>query len=263
MSLEDRVKGGFELATAPAETDVALATLIATYHAQRRQRALLVVVTAVITLLVATGGGGALRWIQSLDLSVPPADRSESVPDREHRENPREFTEDSGLRAPRRDVAITRIYGGTSFDKRDTAIHAQDGEVAHGSTPRSQDEQAPATVNDDPDRDLTRVVPEEWSHGAGGNSGIAMFSATATEDLIRVKLDSEGGAGSSGLEAEVYEVVNGESTLLATICSWKTYSSFIGITSGADIEVRVSSSGCNGRDLNLKGTATVAFYEWK
>jgi hypothetical protein len=272
VSVEARLRRGFERATENVATpvDVALATVVANYRAQRRQRGVLLVAAAIAGVVMLIAGDDALRWVQTLDRQTAPAERSRETgeetngdvaPDAVVAENadPNEpVSETEPRRAARRRARIVppAVTGGARPQRgavSDEGLPADDEEEPRSST-RGRD----ASRNRP---DLSRVVSRHWSHTPDGNSGVATFRSALDEVAIRVRLELKGGGGTSGLEADLYEIVGGEESHVANFCSFETYSPPFEITPGARIEVRVSSSGCNGTDLAIKGTATVAFYE--
>lgn len=269
MSLEARLKSGFERATTTTRppTDLALTNLIATYHAQRKQRVMLAAAAAIVAVLVATLGDGAVRWVDGLQ-RVRPADNGRDAPLRVER---------GQLRADRGEEATVRRPGSTNVTRTTAASGLQGrpfqppdrsesgGSETSSSTTTHDDTRTSSSTDGMTDpgepRDLTRVVTEKWSNAPDGNSGVTTFPSIGSETHIRVKLEGTGGGGSSELAADVYEIVDGEKRLVAALCSYDTYSDFLPITAGAQIEVRVASGGCNGTDLDIKGTVDVAFYE--
>jgi hypothetical protein len=265
MSLDLRLKQGFEHAVVrDASVDAALANVLASYHARRRNRAVLVAAAAAFAILVVTAGGGALRWVQGLEQGTPPAERQRDEPP-----PPSERDPEKAITKETRPLDLIEDLG--VIGSRKPADSRRVGAVPPLQQDTLQPEQAPSAMEPDPApaepadsasmrRDLTRVAEEEWSHEPTGNSGVTGFDSRPNESFIRARLDISGGGGTSGAEAEVYEIVDGERSLIGTFCSYESYSPFFAITPGSRIEVHVSSRGCNGSDLSIKGTATVAFY---
>lgn len=268
MSLEARLKHGFERATraAPSVTDAALASIVATYHRQRRQRAVLLAATAAAAVLALVAGDGAVRWVQGLERDIPPADESRDL------DNERSGGERSGyesLDEPTRrsvpdgvNVAVPGfgISGGSTrarFDDGPSGGIASiigsgsDGAVVGGDYEDGTDSRSSWR--------FTRRERAKWSHSPEpGNSPTTTFIVRRDESKIRVGVVPKGGGGfdSSGVPAEVYEIVDGERRLLAIFCG---DSYLLEVTPGATIEVRALVAGC-GSAVYVKGIAIVRFY---
>ncbi len=206
-----------------------------------------------------------MRWVQSIDREIPPADQGRNVDEQTSDadeskpgfpdEPTRRLVPDdlnaalsglvgSGGRAPSLDGGFTDEPG-SARDSSGTLV-AQDDEDDEDGSPGGW-------------RWVPRRERAQWSHSPEpGNSSVTTFVVRSGESEIRVGLRSTGGGGTdrSGVPAEVYEIVDGEKQLLSTFCG---DSHLLEVTPGATIEVRALVSGC-GSAFYIKGITTIRFY---
>lgn len=267
MSLEANLKQAFDRATrAPLPSvDDALASVLTAHRVQRRNRSVLLAAAGAAALLLFLGGDGAMRWVQSLDREVPPADQSRDVNEQESDADESKLNSpDESTRRFVPDGLNEALSGLVGSDGR--AVSVDDGFTGEaGSAPASGGTLVAA--GDDHDNDEReggwRWVPRRqranWSHAPGDrNSPVTTFVVRKNESRIRVNLEYTGGGGTdrSGVPAEVYEIVDGEKRLLSSFCG---DSEQLEVTPGATIEIRALLTGC-GSAFYIKGFTIVRFY---
>lgn len=271
MSLDDRLRRGFERATksGPTPADAALANVIAAYHAHKRRRAALLVAAAVATTVVVMNGDRAVRWVEGLERRQPPAhqDRGETVVERDAKQSEdRVNAPDGGSGATTRRDTAASTSGSSDSTKADAGgrpgAHEQD---RSGVTSGTDDRDGSSAVGPSDDAgssedgpELSRYKTKKWSRPLGGGDPPPVtFRTRGSEHYVLVRLDGTGGGGTSEVAGGLYEIVDGESRLLEEFCG---ESSLVEVEPRTEVEVRVSTDGCSGTDTWLKGTATVDFY---